>query len=47
VVSEETALTYGSDKSRLMQMIDRIKSERGDKVTDIGDLHIDLDYGKS
>jgi len=46
IVSEETANIYGSDKSKLMQMIDRIKSERGDKVTDIGGLEIDGDYGQ-
>lgn len=46
VVAEETANIYGSDKSRLLQMIDRIKSERGDKVTDIGGLEIDSGYGQ-
>ncbi len=45
-ISEETANIYGSDKSKLMQMIDRIKSERGDKVTDIGGLEIDSGYGQ-
>ncbi|MEW5772073.1 MAG: PilT/PilU family type 4a pilus ATPase [Thermodesulfobacteriota bacterium] len=46
IISEDTANIYGSDKSRLMQMIDRIKSERGEKVTDIGGLEIDSDYGQ-
>jgi twitching motility protein PilT len=36
----------GSDKSQLAQMIDRIRSARGERVTDIEGLAIDLDYGR-
>lgn len=45
VVSEDIAMLNGSDKSRLGQMIDKIKAERGEKVTDIEHLELDLDYG--
>src|SRR6056297_1572850 len=44
VISEEIAMLNGSDKSRLGQMIDWIKSERGEKVTDIEGLELDVDY---
>ncbi len=44
VIAEDMALLQGSDKAHLGQMIDRIKSERGEKVTDIDDLELDLDY---
>ncbi|MBU1001331.1 MAG: PilT/PilU family type 4a pilus ATPase [Proteobacteria bacterium] len=46
-VSEETAMLYSSDKSNLMKRIDRIKTERGEQVTDIGGLEIDSSYGNS
>lgn len=45
LVSEETAMTYASDRSNLMQRLDRIKTERGDQVSDITGLEIDLQYG--
>ena len=35
-----------SDKSRLGQMLDRVKSERGEKVTSIEGLALDNEYGK-
>ncbi|WP_291323256.1 PilT/PilU family type 4a pilus ATPase [Desulfonatronospira sp.] len=44
VISEETAMLSASDKSRLKQMIDREKSLKGEKVTDIDGLELDLDY---
>ncbi|MCF8037975.1 MAG: PilT/PilU family type 4a pilus ATPase [Desulfohalobiaceae bacterium] len=43
-VSEEIAMLNGSDKSNLGQMIDRIKSRRGEKVTDIEGLELDTEY---
>lgn len=43
-ISEETAMLSASDKSRLKQMIDREKSLKGEKVTDIDGLELDLDY---
>ncbi len=46
VITEEVAMLNGSDKARLGQMIDRIKAERGEKVTDIDGLELDLEYEK-
>ncbi|MCK9239241.1 PilT/PilU family type 4a pilus ATPase [Desulfocurvus sp.] len=45
LVSEETAMTYASDRSNLMQRLDRIKTVRGDQVSEITGLEIDLEYG--
>ena len=44
IIAEETAMLSASDKSRLKQMIDREKSLKGEKVTDIDGLELDLDY---
>ncbi len=44
-ITEETAMLGASDKSRLGQMIDKLKASRGEKVTDIDGLVIDEDYG--
>lgn len=43
-ISREVAMLHASDKSRLGQMIDKIRSARGEKVTDIDELQLDLDY---
>jgi twitching motility protein PilT len=45
-IGREMAMLHGSDKSNLGQMIDRIRSERGEKVTDIDHLELDLEYEK-
>lgn len=45
LITEETAMIAGSDKSRLGQMIDKLKASRGEKVTDIDGLEIDDEYG--
>ena len=45
-ISEETALAYASRKPVVGRGIDRLKSERGEKTTDIEDLEVDLEYGK-
>ncbi|MCF8104081.1 MAG: PilT/PilU family type 4a pilus ATPase [Desulfohalobiaceae bacterium] len=47
IVSEEIAMLNGSDKSNLGQMIDRIKSKRGEKVTDIEGLELDTEYDQA
>jgi twitching motility protein PilT len=39
-------MTNASDKSKLAQMIDKIKAARGEKVTNIDGLELDLDYEK-
>ncbi len=44
-ITEETAMLGSTDKSRLGQMIDKLKAARGEKVTDIEGLVIDEDYG--
>jgi twitching motility protein PilT len=46
-ITEETAMTYASDRSRLGQALDKIKAQRGEKVTDIEGLELDADYGGS
>ncbi len=46
IITEEVAMLNGSDKARLGQMIDKIKAKRGEKVTDIDGLELDLDYEK-
>jgi twitching motility protein PilT len=46
IVSEEMAMLNASDKSRLAQMIDKIKSARGEKVTEIEGLELDQDYDR-
>jgi twitching motility protein PilT len=46
LITEQAAMAYCSERSRLGQMIDKIKAERGEKVTDIGRLELDYGYGK-
>jgi len=46
LITEEVAMLNGSDKARLGQMIDRIKLKRGERVTDIEGLELDLEYEK-
>jgi len=46
LVSEETAMAYCSRKGIVGRGIDRVKSSRGEKTTDIDDLSVDLDYEK-
>jgi twitching motility protein PilT len=46
LISEEIAMLNGSDKASLAQMIDKIKAERGEKVTDIEGLELDVDYDR-
>lgn len=45
-ITEETAMAYASHKGVVGRGIDRVKSARGEKTTDIDDLEIDIDYGK-
>lgn len=46
VITEETAMTYASKKNAVGRGIDAIKSERGEKTTDIGGLAMDREYEK-
>ncbi|HDQ41783.1 MAG TPA: PilT/PilU family type 4a pilus ATPase [Desulfonatronum sp.] len=45
-ITQETAMSAASDRSRLGQAINRIKTVRGEKVTDIQGLELDVDYGR-
>lgn len=45
-VSEETAMSYASRKGVVGRMIDSVKSERGEKTTEIEGLKIDELYSK-
>jgi twitching motility protein PilT len=38
-------MAYASKKAIMRRGIDRIKSARGEKVTDIDDLEVDRGYG--
>ncbi len=44
LISQETALAYSSRRAVVSRGIDRIKSSRGEKTTDIEGLEIDLGY---
>jgi len=46
LVSEETAMAFSSRRTVVARGIDRIKSARGEKTTDIEDLEVDLHYGR-
>ena len=45
-ISEDTAMSYSSRKGAVGRMIDSVKSERGEKTTEIEGLKIDEQYGK-
>ncbi len=45
LITEETAMLGATDKSKLGQMVDKLKASRGEKVTDIEGLAIDDQYG--
>lgn len=47
LITQETALAYASRKDVLGRGIDSIKSVRGEATTDIEDLRVDHDYGKT
>lgn len=43
-ITEEIAMLNGSDKAKLGKMIDKVKAERGERVTDIEGLELDDTY---
>jgi len=47
IITQETAMAYASRKDELGRGIDTIKSVRGEATTDIEDLKVDHDYGKT
>uniref|UniRef100_A0A7C4AK49 PilT/PilU family type 4a pilus ATPase n=1 Tax=Thermodesulfovibrio aggregans TaxID=86166 RepID=A0A7C4AK49_9BACT len=46
IITEETAIAFASRRSKVIMEIDRIKSQRGEKTTDIEGLKLDIDYPK-
>jgi twitching motility protein PilT len=46
-ITEKTALSYGSRRAIVKRSIDRVKSSRGEKTTDIDGLKIDSEYRKN
>ncbi len=44
VIDEETAIAYASSRAKVRQGIDKVKSKRGEKTSDIEDLTIDTDW---
>ncbi len=46
LITEDTAMAYSSRKASVGRGIDRIKSVRGEKTTDIEDLEVDMGYGR-
>lgn len=47
IIAQETAMAYASRKDVLGRGIDTIKTVRGEATTDIEDLKVDHDYGKT
>jgi len=47
IITQETAMAYASRKDVLGRGIDSIKSVRGEATTDIEDLQVDHEYGKT
>lgn len=45
-ITEETAIGFASRRSVVIREIDKIKSERGERTTDIEELKIDTEYEK-
>ncbi|GLI52516.1 type IV pilus twitching motility protein PilT [Thermodesulfovibrio yellowstonii] len=46
LITEETAIAFASRRSKVIMEIDKIKSQRGEKTTDIEGLKLDIDYDK-
>ena len=47
LITQETAMAYSSRKGEVGRGIDAIKSTRGEATTDIEDLKVDHEYGKT
>ena len=47
VIDEETSMAYASSRASVRQGIDQVKARRGEKTSDIDELSIDMDWGKS
>jgi len=46
LITQETAMAYASHRGTVGRGIDRIKTMRGEKTTDIEQLEVDSDYGR-
>lgn len=46
LITEDTAKAYASNRSNIGRGIDSIKSARGEKTSDLGNLEVDRSYGK-
>jgi len=47
LITQETAYAYASRKGIVGRGIDAVKAIRGETTTDIKDLAVDLEYGKT
>jgi twitching motility protein PilT len=47
LITEETAMAYASRRGIVGRGIDAVKAARGEATTDIEDLQVDMDYGKT
>lgn len=47
LISEESAMLYASKRAIVQRGLDQLKSQRGEKTTDIEGLKLDDDYGKT
>jgi len=47
LITQETAMAYCSRKGEVGRGIDAVKSARGEATTDIEDLKVDHEYGKT
>jgi twitching motility protein PilT len=45
-IERETALANATDRAKLTLNIDQVRLARGEKVSDLGDLKLDMDYNK-
>jgi twitching motility protein PilT len=46
IVTEETAVAYGTRKSVVQRGIDQTKQKRGEKTTELEGLKLDTDYNR-
>jgi twitching motility protein PilT len=46
LIDRDTALANSTDRAKLTLAIDQVRLSRGEKVSDLGELKLDLDYNK-
>jgi len=47
LIERDTALTNSTDRAKLTLAIDQVRLSRGEKVSDLGELKLDMDYNKT